>query len=383
MSQTDYPNLNPFEGNTGNTTSGPSTTTSGDASTSFENAKNSAYNTAQSAMDTVSNHPVTQQIANGEVCPVAQNMKAQANATQNEFSNLAASRKTPDYTAATGQELTHYHSLFYNLLSWQNPRATSIAFATTIVFIFFTRYVPVLKYVFKALYVILGITAAAEIAGRVIFDNGLASSMRPRKYYTIPRESLETALGDLEQMINFFVIEVQRIVFAENIYATVAAFTSALIGYFLVKIVPKWGLALIATTAIYLVPLVYLKNREVIDGHLQHAGEIVSQQTSQVRDLAAHHTSRAADMAKSTASQYSAKAQEYVGAAKQRAASPSAPNPANLNPYKNEPERDISKDDLPSVPSSEPAVPAGRDAAEPTAAVPTEPAPEKTEPILE
>lgn len=38
--------------------------------------------------------------------PVAQNMKAQANATQNEFSNLAASRKTPDYTAATGQELT-------------------------------------------------------------------------------------------------------------------------------------------------------------------------------------------------------------------------------------------------------------------------------------
>lgn len=45
--------------------------------------------------------------------------------------------------------------------------------------------------------------------------------MRPRKYYTIPRESIESSAEDLEQFLNFFVIEFQRIVFAENIYATV------------------------------------------------------------------------------------------------------------------------------------------------------------------
>lgn len=50
----------------------------------------------------------------------------------------------------------------------------------------------------------------------------MASQMRPRKYYTIPRQSLENALEDVEQLINFFVIEFQRIVFAENIYATIA-----------------------------------------------------------------------------------------------------------------------------------------------------------------
>lgn len=62
--------------------------------------------------------------------------------------------------------------------------------------------------------------AAAEMAGKFIFDNGLASQMRPKKYYTIPRESLERSLEDIEQLINFFVIEIQRIVFAENIYKT-------------------------------------------------------------------------------------------------------------------------------------------------------------------
>jgi len=45
--------------------------------------------------------------------------------------------------------------------------------------------------------------------------------MRPRKYYTIPRETLEASLEDAEQFVNFFIIELQRIVFAENVYATI------------------------------------------------------------------------------------------------------------------------------------------------------------------
>jgi hypothetical protein len=42
--------------------------------------------------------------------------------TKDELSNLAASRQPPTYTAATGQQLTHYHSFFSELLSWRNPR---------------------------------------------------------------------------------------------------------------------------------------------------------------------------------------------------------------------------------------------------------------------
>jgi len=68
----------------------------------------------------------------------------------------------------------------------------------------------------------LVVTASLEIAGKLLFDNGLASRMRPRKYYTVSRESLETSLDDIEQLINFFIIEGQRVLFAENIYATIA-----------------------------------------------------------------------------------------------------------------------------------------------------------------
>ena len=63
--------------------------------------------------------------------------------------------------------------------------------------------------------------SAAELTGKLAVSQGIVSSFRPRKYYTIPRQSLESMLGDVEQLINFFVIEIQRILFAENLMKTI------------------------------------------------------------------------------------------------------------------------------------------------------------------
>jgi len=169
-------------------------------------------------MSSIQNSQTVQSIANG---PVADKARAEAATTKNEFSNLAASRQTPEHKTATGQDLTHYHSLFYSLLSWENPRATAISFATIVTGILLTRYVPIERYVLKAAFTVLGITAAAEIAGQFVFGQGFATSMRPRKYYTIPHQTLESLTGDIAELINFFVIEFQRILFAENVWATI------------------------------------------------------------------------------------------------------------------------------------------------------------------
>ena len=67
-----------------------------------------------------------------------------------------------------------------------------------------------------------------EVIGKVLFDDGLTSKMRPRKYWTIPRESIVASVDEIEQLLNFFVIEAQRIVYAENIYSTIAVSSSFL-----------------------------------------------------------------------------------------------------------------------------------------------------------
>jgi len=152
--------------------------------------------------------------------PVADNVKEQHAKTQAEFSNLAASRTTPSTPAATGQPLTHYHSFFYNLLSWEHPRASGIAYFTTVLFIFDARYLDVLRYAFKLTYLVLGVTVLAEVVGKFLFSSGFASQVRPKKYYTVSKETLDSLLGDVHELINFFVIEAQRIVFAENVFAS-------------------------------------------------------------------------------------------------------------------------------------------------------------------
>jgi hypothetical protein len=56
--------------------------------------------------------------------------------------------------------------------------------------------------------------------------SSVAGTVRPRRYYKLPKEALESSLDDLENLINFFVIEAQRIVFAENVPITAVVSTT-------------------------------------------------------------------------------------------------------------------------------------------------------------
>lgn len=309
-------------------------------------AKDRVVSGSKSAMSSIANSQTMQSLQNG---PMAEKARQEMNQTQNEFGNLAAARTTPATQTATGQNLTHYHSFFYSLLSWENPRATAISYASLVLIIFACRYVPIVRYALRATWIVLGVTAAAELAGRMVLDQGLTSKFRPKKYYTIPRETLDSFLEDAEQLINFFVIEFQRILFAENLYATIGAFFTTLLTYFLIKITPAWGLALLFSTLIYFVPLIYITNKDLIDEHLNNATKLVNDQTQQLRNIASQHTSKAMEMGSNTFKDYSAKAQEMIGQTKNKAVEKGVVSPDTAN------KAEEQLKGAPSAPSTEPA----------------------------
>jgi hypothetical protein len=105
------------------------------------------------------------------------------------------------------------------------------------------------------------------------------------------------------------------------------AFAASLLGYLLIRIVPLWGLALIATSVVFLAPLLYISNREVIDSQVQYVTDMINKQTDQVKEIAGQHTARATETAKAYANDLSSKAQQYVGSARGRPASPEAKRP--------------------------------------------------------
>jgi hypothetical protein len=97
-------------------------------------------------------------------------------------------------------------------------------------------------------------------------------------------------------------------------------------------------MSLIATTVVYLGPLIYIQNKEVIDSHLERAGTMASQQATQIKDLAAQHTGNAAKTVQAYAGEYTNKAQETINQYRGRASSPEA----------------TKKEDFPSAPKHEP-----------------------------
>lgn len=320
-----------------------------DAPDGIRNTKASLINGASSAADSIKNHPLTQSVTNG---PVVDNIKNQHAKTQAEFSNLNASKKTPLTPAATGQPLTQYHSFFYSLLSWENPRASGIAYLSTVLFIFAARYLDVLRYTFKVTYMLLAVTVVAEAAGKAVLSAGLTSQIRPRKYYTVSKETLNAFIGDAHELINFFVIEAQQIVFAENLLVSTAALFAAFLSYYLIKVMPFWGLALLADSVLFGVPLIYKTNQEFFDAQIENISHIVSQQTEQVKTLASQHAANVTESTKSLVGDYSKQAQELISNARGRSVSPAL---AKTTPVKIEKENvpAFKSEDFPAAPKEE------------------------------
>lgn len=64
--------------------------------------------------------------------------------------------------------------------------------------------------------------ASLEYGGKLLGYKGIISQMRPRRYHTVPRESVESIFEEIHDFLNFVVVEFQRIVFVENIVTTFA-----------------------------------------------------------------------------------------------------------------------------------------------------------------
>jgi len=134
--------------------------------------------------------------------------------------------------------------------------------------------------------------------------------------------------------------------------ASTAAFLSAFLSYFLVKFVPLWGLSLIATSVLFLGPLVYKSNQEFIDHHLSNASDVINAQTQQVKSLASQHAARATESTKSFVGDYSAKAQEMIGSARGRSTSPTASAKPVKTDFKKE-SLPIKSEDFPTAPKDQ------------------------------
>jgi hypothetical protein len=99
---------------------------------------------------------------------------------------------------------------------------------------------------------------------------------------------------------------------ARRLTSTQQAAIAAFLSYYLVKVVPYWGLSVIATTVVFFAPLIYKHNQELIDSKVEQATVVVNRQTEQFRQVAAKHTATATELAQAKMGNVTAKAQQML-----------------------------------------------------------------------
>jgi hypothetical protein len=129
-------------------------------------------------------------------------------------------------------------------------------------------------------------------------------------------------------------------------------FLATFLSYYLVKLLPFWGMALLGASVIFLGPLIYVMNQELIDSNIEHATKVVTQQTQQVKEIAGQHTGKALESARTYAGEYAGAASDLLGKSRQKI-------PALNNSVKKEDFPTAPKTTLPSEPvRSDPVGPA-------------------------
>lgn len=91
--------------------------------------------------------------------------------------------------------------------------------------------------------------------------------------------------------------------------------------------------------------MIYIKNKDVIDSQLEHASEVISAQTTQIKDIAGERTSKGLESVKHYTGEYAAKAQDLVGSARHKV-------PAAVGGR--QPKPAVQESEFPAAPKSEP-----------------------------
>lgn len=116
------------------------------------------------------------------------------------------------------------------------------------------------------------------------------------------------------------------------------------------KVVPYWGLALLSTTLLFTVPLIYTSNQELIDHHIKNAQDIAAAQTEQLRQIAGTHTAKATEVTKQYMGEYTSKAQQLL---KGRQASSTQASATASSPAPSEPVSTVKDTDFPAAPKED------------------------------
>ncbi|CAG9947934.1 unnamed protein product, partial [Clonostachys rosea f. rosea IK726] len=219
----------------------------------------------------------------------------------------------------------------YKYTSWEDPVRTLGSYVGIMSLLCGAHYLPLTQTALKAGATVLGVAATVEYAHRSFTRNTILARLRPAEYKKIPEPVLNDTLKDVHDLVQFLVVEAQRIVLGENLGRTFGAFIALATLYWLVKIVSPFGLVLLGVTALYAAPLVTSRQgREVLEAAKARTADMSNAALESSQAIAQAGKDKAAGLSTAT-QQTAADAKRRAGELVQGGTSPSKAKATNEN----------------------------------------------------
>lgn len=204
-------------------------------------------------------------------------------------------------------------------MTWKFPRASAIAFFLIVSGILASQFVNFSRFVFRILWLSFASTATIEAISKLVTGRGIVryplpnslsnlSGLKPRQYYQVNKNTFDVLFSEIANVSNFFVLEFQRLLFAEKTSHTAVAFLISFFAYKLVRYIPLWSLTLIGAVMAFTLPPLYLRNQKMIDQHIAQAQNLAAEKANYAKNIAGEKVGVVAERARVVTSDLGKKA---------------------------------------------------------------------------
>ncbi|KAH7186113.1 uncharacterized protein B0J16DRAFT_356170 [Fusarium flagelliforme] len=200
------------------------------------------------------------------------------------------------------KELIAYKDSLYKYINWEDPVPTLGAYLSSLSVLFGAHYLPLTQLAVKAGAVIFGIIFLTEFTSRQFGPNT-----------TVPVPTLNATLRDIHDFVQCAVVQLQKIIYGEDLGKTFVAFLSFITMFWVMKVASPFSLAVLGLTSVYIAPLV----------NSSHERAVAQDATARGKELANAATEKGKTLAedgKSRATELSTKARECSEGVQQRVA---------------------------------------------------------------
>ncbi|TXC07116.1 hypothetical protein FocTR4_00003534, partial [Fusarium oxysporum f. sp. cubense] len=219
-------------------------------------------------------------------------------------------KKADEYRSNKFVPIAHQDSL-YKYINWEDPVRTLGSYLVALSMLIGTHYLPLTQLTVKVGAVVCGSTNLSEFVSRTFGPNTFLSRLRPKEYKTVPEPILNATLRDIHDFIQYAVVQVQKVIFGQDLGKTFAASLGFTAVFWLMKVASPFSLAVLGLSSLYIAPLINSPQ-----GH-----SIVQDATARGNELASAASEKGNTLAgdsKAKATELTSKARETGGGVQQR-----------------------------------------------------------------